>query len=74
MDKRYHHLHQATRATAKATAMRGGKFFARGKIGCRAGIHSKAYREKSPIPMVAGSAESFLGGVAGGWLHRDAWL
>lgn len=42
-------------------AMRGGKIFVRGNIGYRAGIHMKAYREKSPVLVVGGSAGSFLG-------------
>ena len=42
-------------------AMRGGKIFVRGNIGYRAGIHMKAYRDKSPVLVVGGSAGSFLG-------------
>jgi glutamate synthase domain-containing protein 3 len=46
---------------AAGYAMRGGEIFVRGNAGYRAGIHMKAYREKSPLLVIGGSAGSFLG-------------
>lgn len=42
-------------------AMRGGKIFIKGNAGYRAGIHMKAYHEKTPVLMIGGNAGSFLG-------------
>ena len=41
--------------------MRGGKIFARGNAGYRAGIHMKAYQDKVPLMVIGGRAGSFLG-------------
>lgn len=46
---------------AAGYAMRGGRIFVRGDAGYRAGIHMKAYKEKSPVLVIGGKAGSFLG-------------
>lgn len=46
---------------ATGYAMRGGKIFVRDDVGYRAGIHMKAYEEKSPVLVIGGAAGSFLG-------------
>jgi len=48
--------------------MRGGRIFIEGDVGYRAGIHMKAYMEKSPILVVGGQAGSFLGEYLAGGL------
>ncbi len=42
-------------------AMRGGRIFVKGDAGYRAGIHMKAYEDKSPVLVIGGRAGSFLG-------------
>ena len=50
-----------------AYAMRGGEIYIQGDAGYRAGIHMKAYAEKSPVLVIGGSTGSFLGEyLAGG--------
>lgn len=46
---------------ATGYAMRGGGIYVQGNVGYRAGIHMKAYQEKSPCLLVGGCAGSFLG-------------
>lgn len=48
---------------------RGGKIFIRDSVGYRAGIHMKEYGEKSPVLVIGGNAQDFLGEyMAGGIL------
>ena len=42
-------------------AMRGGALFVERNAGYRAGIHMKAYGEKSPVVVIGGRTGSFLG-------------
>lgn len=42
-------------------AMRGGKILVKGNVGYRAGIHMKAYEDKTPVLIIGGCAGSFLG-------------
>jgi len=50
-------------------AMRGGKVFVRGRVGYRACIHMKAYRERRPAVVIGGGAGDYLGEyMAGGIL------
>ncbi|MBI5756831.1 MAG: hypothetical protein HZA12_07895 [Nitrospirae bacterium] len=47
--------------------MRGGRLYVLGDVGYRVGIHMKAYKEKTPILIVGGTAGHFLGEyMAGG--------
>lgn len=47
--------------------MRGGKLFVLGDVGYRVGIHMKAYKWKTPVLIVGGTAGHFLGEyMAGG--------
>lgn len=48
--------------------MLGGRIFIEGDIGYRAGIHMKAYMDKSPVLVVGGKAGSFLGEYQAGGL------
>ena len=48
--------------------MRGGRIFIEGNIGYRAGIHMKAYMDKSPVLVIGGCAGSFLGEYLAGGL------
>lgn len=49
--------------------MCGGKIFVSGNCGSRCGIHMKAYKNKSPLIVIGGSAKDFLGEyMAGGTL------
>lgn len=52
-------------ADATGYAMRGGKIFVRGNAGYRAGIHMKAYKDKTPVLVIGGKAGSFLGEYQG---------
>ena len=48
---------------------RGGKVFIREDVGYRAGIHMKEYGDKSPVLVIGGTAQDFLGEyMAGGIL------
>lgn len=48
-------------------AMRGGRVYVKGDAGYRAGVHMKAYGEKTGVLVIGGSAGSFLGEyLAGG--------
>ena len=42
-------------------AMRGGEIYVQGDAGYRAGIHMKAYKEKTPVLVIGGKVGSFLG-------------
>jgi len=54
---------------ALAYGMRGGKLFVRDDVGYRVGIHMKAYKNKSPVVVVGGTAGDFFGEyMAGGTL------
>lgn len=55
----------ATAAMHADTACAGGRIFIEGDIGYRAGIHMKAYMDKSPVLVVGGKAGSFLGRISG---------
>lgn len=46
---------------ATGYAMRGGRILVRDDAGYRAGIHMKAYEDKSPLLVIGGRAGSFLG-------------
>ena len=46
---------------AAGYAMRGGKIYVKGNAGYRAGIHIKAYEDKSPTIIIGGTCGSFLG-------------
>jgi len=56
-------------------SMRGGRIFVRDDAGYRAGIHMKAYGDRSPIVVIGGGARDYLGEyMAGGMLvvlNRD---
>jgi glutamate synthase domain-containing protein 3 len=50
-------------------SMRGGKIWIRDNAGYRVGIHMKAYQNKTPIIVIGGTAQHFLGEyMAGGIL------
>ncbi|AKX94065.1 hypothetical protein [Neomoorella thermoacetica] len=50
-------------------SMRGGRIFIRGNVGCRVGIHMKAFRDKNPLIVIGGKAGDFFGEyMAGGTL------
>ena len=54
---------------AAGYAMRGGSIFIEKNVGYRAGIHMKAYMEKTPVIVVGGRTGSFLGEYqAGGYI------
>ncbi|MBS3762612.1 MAG: hypothetical protein KGZ25_04820 [Planctomycetes bacterium] len=50
-------------------SMRGGELFVKGNVGYRAGIHMKAYENRSPSIVIGGQAGDYLGEyMAGGTL------
>ncbi|TYO96210.1 hypothetical protein [Desulfallas thermosapovorans] len=50
-----------------AMSMRGGQIFIRDNVGYRTAIHMKEYRDKTPVLVVGGTAQDFLGEyMAGG--------
>lgn len=50
-----------------AMAMRGGKIFIRDSLGYRAAMHMKEYEDKTPVLVIGGTAQDFLGEyMAGG--------
>ena len=54
---------------AAGYAMRGGSIYIEKDVGYRAGIHMKAYNDKTPAIVVGGSTGSFLGEYqAGGYI------
>lgn len=48
--------------------MRGGRILIKENVGYRAGIHMKAYMDHSPVLVVGGTADSFLGEYLAGGL------
>ncbi|MEA4816749.1 MAG: glutamate synthase [Lachnospiraceae bacterium] len=53
---------------ATGYAMRGGEMYIKNNVGYRAGIHMKAYAEKTPVIVVGGKCGSFLGEYQAGGL------
>lgn len=50
-------------------AMRGGRVFVKGNAGYRIGIHMKAFRQRSPVVVIGGTAMDYFGEyMAGGTL------
>ena len=48
-------------------SMRGGKIFIRDNVGYRTALHMKEYEEKSPVLVIGGTSQDFLGEyMAGG--------
>lgn len=48
-------------------AMRGGRIFVKNEVGYRVGIHMKEYKKKSPLLVIGGTSQDFLGEyMAGG--------